>query len=132
LIGENGAGKSTLIKLISGVYQPDAGDFQWQGEPVQFASPSDSLAKGIATIHQELDYFGQLSIAENMLIGEAWPRTAWGGVNWKALNAEAVGGWRTLNFHSRPAGCLRTYRGGKAGSRDRFGSLARRETSDSR
>lgn len=89
LIGENGAGKSTLIKLISGVYQPDAGTFRWQGTPIQFVSPSDSLAAGIATIHQELEYFGQLSIAENMLMGERWPRKPWGGVDWRTLNQEA-------------------------------------------
>ncbi len=96
LIGENGAGKSTLIKLISGVYQPDRGEFCWQGRRVRFGSPSDSLAAGIATIHQELEYFGQLSIAENMLMGEAWPRKSWGGVDWKTLNSEAAR--RLANF----------------------------------
>ncbi len=96
LIGENGAGKSTLIKLISGVHRPDAGDMLWQGQPVRFDSPSDSLSIGIATIHQELDYFGELSIAENMLMGEPWPRTSWHGVDWKSLNAEAAR--RLANF----------------------------------
>ena len=96
LIGENGAGKSTLIKLISGVYQPDAGTFRWQGRPIAFASPSDSLAAGIATIHQELEYFGKLSVAENMLMGEVWPRRRWGGVDWKALSQKA--GRRLANF----------------------------------
>jgi ABC-type sugar transport system ATPase subunit len=90
LIGENGAGKSTLIKLISGVYSPDAGEFRWQGAAINFGSPSDSLAAGIATIHQELEYFGHLSIAENMLMGERWPRKTWGGVDWKSLNQEAA------------------------------------------
>jgi rhamnose transport system ATP-binding protein len=96
LIGENGAGKSTLIKLISGVYRPDAGDMRWRGQAVRFGSPSDSLAAGIATIHQELEYFGQLSIAENMLMGERWPRKAWGGVDWKTLSAKAAN--RLANF----------------------------------
>src|SRR5688572_5958666 len=96
LIGENGAGKSTLIKLISGVYPPDAGELHWQGQPVRFGSPSTSLAAGIATIHQELEYFGQLSIAENILMGERWPRRRFGGVDWKTLNAEAAK--RLANF----------------------------------
>ncbi len=96
LIGENGAGKSTLIKLISGVYRPDAGTFRFAGRPIEFSSPSDSLAAGIATIHQELEYFGKLSVAENMLMGEEWPRKAWGGVDWKTLSQTAAR--RLANF----------------------------------
>ncbi len=105
LIGENGAGKSTLIKLISGVHQPDAGVFRRQGKPVRFGSPGDSLAAGIATIHQELEYFGQLSIAENVLMGERWPRKPWGSVDWKSLNANAAR--RLANFElDLPPGML--------------------------
>ncbi|MCA9072939.1 MAG: sugar ABC transporter ATP-binding protein, partial [Planctomycetaceae bacterium] len=96
LLGPNGAGKSTLIKLISGVYQPDAGAFLWRGQPIRFASPSKSLEAGIATIHQELEYFGQLSVAENMLMGERWPRKSWGGVDWRALQTIAAD--RLANF----------------------------------
>jgi ABC-type sugar transport system ATPase subunit len=53
LIGENGAGKSTLIKLISGVYSPDAGEFRWQGAAINFGSPSDSLAEASRQIETE-------------------------------------------------------------------------------
>src|SRR2546422_4245949 len=90
LIGENGAGKSTLIKLVSGVYPPDGGRIFWQGREVTFTSPHDALAAGIATIHQELAFFGHLSVAENMLLGEPWPRRRWGGVDWNRLHAEAA------------------------------------------
>jgi ABC-type sugar transport system ATPase subunit len=89
LIGENGAGKSTLIKLLSGVYCPDGGSIVWKGSSVRFRSPSDALRAGIATIHQELAYCGHLSVAENLLLGEAWPRNGWGGIDWMALHAEA-------------------------------------------
>ncbi|MCA9116501.1 MAG: sugar ABC transporter ATP-binding protein [Planctomycetaceae bacterium] len=89
LIGENGAGKSTLIRLLSGVHTPDAGDILWQGQPVRFAAPREALAAGIATIHQELEYCGTLSVAENMLLGESWPRNRLGGVDWAALLREA-------------------------------------------
>src|SRR5579864_8764388 len=64
LVGENGAGKSTLIKLLSGVHSPDGGTIRIAGHEVQFAAPRDALAAGVATIHQELECFPQLSIAE--------------------------------------------------------------------
>ena len=89
LIGENGAGKSTLIKVLSGAYRPDGGSIQWQGRPVSFASPHDALEAGIATIHQELSYCGGLMVAENLLLGERWPRRSWGGVDWGRLHEEA-------------------------------------------
>jgi ABC-type sugar transport system ATPase subunit len=90
LIGENGAGKSTLIKILSGVFAPDAGVILWQGKPCRFTSPHDALEAGIATIHQELAYCGHLTVAENLLLGERWPRHAWGGVNWERLHREAA------------------------------------------
>ena len=81
LIGENGAGKSTLIKILSGVHSPDAGTIEWQGHPVHLSSPHDAINAGIATIHQELAYCGHLTVAENLLLGEPWPRHRWGGVD---------------------------------------------------
>ena len=89
LVGENGAGKSTLIKILSGVYPPDGGAIRWRGCEARFSSPRDALQAGLATIHQELTYFGQLSVAENMLLGEPWPRARWGGVNWRELHRRA-------------------------------------------
>jgi len=89
LVGENGAGKSTLIKLLSGVYQPSGGRIVWDGNQVAFTSPRDALDTGIATIHQELEYCGHLSVAENMLLREPWPRSRFGGVDWPALRETA-------------------------------------------
>jgi len=89
LIGENGAGKSTLIKMLSGLYAPDNGVMTWRDQRVQFGSPHDALAAGIATIHQELACFGSLSVAENMLLAEKWPRFFWGGVDWRRLYRQA-------------------------------------------
>jgi ABC-type sugar transport system ATPase subunit len=96
LVGENGAGKSTLIKVLSGVHAPDAGTITWQGRPVAFGSPHEAMDAGIATIHQELACFEHLSVAENMLLGEPWPRHRWGGIHWTRLHAEA--GQRLANF----------------------------------
>ncbi|MEX2287258.1 MAG: sugar ABC transporter ATP-binding protein [Planctomycetaceae bacterium] len=89
LVGENGAGKSTLIRLLSGVHPPDGGGFERGGLPVRFSSPRDAIDAGVATIHQELEYFSSLSVAENMLMGESWPRRRWGGVDWNRLHYEA-------------------------------------------
>jgi rhamnose transport system ATP-binding protein len=89
LVGENGAGKSTVIKLLSGVHPPDRGTIKIAGREVRFTSPKDALEAGVTTIQQELTCFAHLSIAENLLMGEAWPRQKWGGVDWPALNAEA-------------------------------------------
>jgi rhamnose transport system ATP-binding protein len=89
LIGENGAGKSTLIKILSGVHQADAGEIHWNGIATKFSGPLDALRAGIATIHQELAYFENLTVAENLMLGERWPRRAWGGTDWQALKVEA-------------------------------------------
>ena len=89
IVGENGAGKSTLIKVLAGVHRPDDGIVEWRGEPAEFKNPHEALEAGIATIHQELAYFEKLTVAENLLMGQRWPRYRWGGVDWKRLNAEA-------------------------------------------
>ncbi len=70
LLGENGAGKSTLIKLLAGVHAPDQGSISGpDGTKLQLRTPRDALAAGIAVVHQELDLFDNLSIAENMALG---------------------------------------------------------------
>jgi len=69
LLGQNGAGKSTLIKVLSGVYRPDAGTVEWLGDPVTFANPQAAMRAGIATIYQELDLVDDLSVAENIFLG---------------------------------------------------------------
>src|SRR5438093_4024567 len=62
LVGENGAGKSTLMKILEGVYQPDAGQILIDGQPVRFARPADVLAHGIAMIYQELSLAPHLTV----------------------------------------------------------------------
>jgi inositol transport system ATP-binding protein len=52
LMGENGAGKSTLMKIIAGIYQPDAGELRLRGKPIRFDTPLAALQAGIAMIHQ--------------------------------------------------------------------------------
>ncbi|WP_248797767.1 sugar ABC transporter ATP-binding protein [Pseudomonas sp. MWU13-2105] len=69
LMGENGAGKSTLMKIIAGIYQPDAGELRLRGKPVIFDTPLAALQSGIAMIHQELNLMPHMSVAENIWIG---------------------------------------------------------------
>src|SRR3989440_5618146 len=69
LIGENGAGKSTLMKILGGVYQPDAGAIFINGQPVTIHEVSDALNLGIGFIHQELNTLDNLDIAGNVFLG---------------------------------------------------------------
>ncbi|MGA7816013.1 sugar ABC transporter ATP-binding protein [Caballeronia sp.] len=69
LMGENGAGKSTLMKILSGVYQADAGDILIDGKTALIRDTVDAERAGIAIIHQELNLIPQLSVMENMFLG---------------------------------------------------------------
>jgi ABC-type sugar transport system ATPase subunit len=73
LCGENGAGKSTLMKILAGVYEPDSGEIELQGQVRHFSSPADALEAGISMIYQELDLAEDLTVAENIYLG-AEPR----------------------------------------------------------
>jgi len=69
LLGRNGAGKSTLIKILSGATDPTNGTLHVDEKQVQLASPRDAIAKGIATVYQELSLIPDLTVAENILFG---------------------------------------------------------------
>ena len=88
LLGENGAGKSTLIKILTGVYRPDAGSIASDGEPVHFAGVKDAHQAGVVALYQELSIVPTISVAENILLGERTPNTA-GLVRWPEANREA-------------------------------------------
>jgi ribose transport system ATP-binding protein len=68
LLGPNGAGKSTLIKCISGVHEPTSGEILFRGEPLPVGDPAGSLARGVATIYQELDLVEDLTVAESIFL----------------------------------------------------------------
>jgi ABC-type sugar transport system ATPase subunit len=70
LCGENGAGKSTLGKILAGIYAPDEGELVVDGQPVRFANPSDAMAAGIGIVHQELAFCENLTVAENLCLGQ--------------------------------------------------------------
>jgi ABC-type sugar transport system ATPase subunit len=69
LVGDNGAGKSTMIKVVSGLYEPDAGRIEVAGVPVVFHTPMDAMSAGIATVFQDLALVEVLDVATNMYLG---------------------------------------------------------------
>jgi ribose transport system ATP-binding protein len=69
LVGQNGAGKSTLIKCIAGLVTPTAGEILVEGAPLPPGDPAASLARGVATIYQELDLVDDLTVADNLFLG---------------------------------------------------------------
>ncbi len=85
LMGENGAGKSTLMKVLAGMYQPDEGRIVVDGRPVVMATPLEAKKNGVILIHQELSLAEQMTVAENIFLGEL-PHTRWGFVDWKVLS----------------------------------------------
>ena len=86
LMGENGAGKSTLMKVLGGIYQPEEGQIIVGEVPTVMTSPLQAKSKGIVFIHQELSLAEELTVAENIYLGEL-PRRSFGRVDWATLYA---------------------------------------------
>jgi len=84
VLGDNGAGKSTLIKILSGVFPPDAGEFLIEGKPVSLAGPREARAQGIATVFQDLATVPLMSLWRNFFLGQE-PTTGRGPL--RRLNA---------------------------------------------
>ena len=87
LMGQNGAGKSTLIKVLTGLYQPEAGTITLNGEIIAPRRTEEAQALGIQTVYQEVNLCTNLSVAENICAGR-FPRR-WGRIDWAAVNVEA-------------------------------------------
>jgi ABC-type sugar transport system ATPase subunit len=88
LLGENGAGKSTLVKVLSGLVQPDAGTIGVDGAPAELYPSARSQAAGVAVVHQEYSSVPSLTVAENLVLGQAGVSALW--LPWR-LNARARG-----------------------------------------
>lgn len=102
LAGDNGAGKSTLIKIISGVYQPDAGEIRLDGAHVAFATPEAARGHGIETIYQDLALADNLSIGANIFLGREPRRRLFGLLpilDRRTMAAAAQETMARLDFH---------------------------------
>lgn len=107
LLGENGAGKSTVIKMMSGIYQPDEGHIEIDGQQVRIPNVDAARKLGIAVIHQELNMVPQLSIMENLFLGNL-PSSS-GLVNKRAMKRKAKEALKLIQLDedvSRPMGEL--------------------------
>jgi rhamnose transport system ATP-binding protein len=101
LVGENGAGKSTIVKMLAGVHRPDTGSLRVHGADVDFAGPADAKAAGIAVIYQEPTLFPDLSVAENIAMGNQ-PLTRLRQIDRRAMNANAERLFARLGVHLDP------------------------------
>lgn len=89
LVGENGAGKSTLLKILIGAYQPEEGDVLIRGEKIQIKSVKDAEDHGLAMVFQEQSLLPNLSVRENIFLGNEEQFLRWGVINWKKMDQEA-------------------------------------------
>lgn len=87
IVGENGAGKSTLMNILSGVITPDKGEVIYNGKAVRISNPHAAHELGIGTVFQELKVCENLSITENLFLGNEHTKN--GFPDWKKMNAKA-------------------------------------------
>jgi len=78
IVGDNGAGKSTLIKMLTGVYAPDAGEIRVEGEPANFESTRAAIDHGIRAVYQNLGLVDQLDAAGNLFLGNELRKEVFG------------------------------------------------------
>lgn len=106
LIGENGAGKSTMVKVLTGIYQADAGEITIDDRPVKLTTPNHAALSGITAIHQETVLFDDLTVAENIFIGHA-PRTKFKLIDWRKMNHDATALLERIGASIKPTTLLR-------------------------
>ena len=106
IVGENGAGKSTLMKIINGMYRADCGEILINGKKEDINSPFVAKSLGISMIFQELVYVPNLTVAENLCLGNP-PRTKAGLVDWKTMRKNAEEILDVEQIHANPTTIMR-------------------------
>jgi ABC-type sugar transport system ATPase subunit len=103
LVGDNGAGKSTLIKMISGVYRPDAGEIYFNDHQLTFSGPREARDMGIETIYQDLALAENLDVGSNIFLGREVKRPHLGGLiqtlDRQKMRVESAGVLSRLEIH---------------------------------
>jgi ABC-type sugar transport system ATPase subunit len=90
LVGANGAGKSTFMNILAGVVPPSSGDLRLAGKPIAIRSPREARRIGVSTVYQEIGLIPELTVAENLVLGNE-PVSRFGGVNGRRVISAAHG-----------------------------------------
>lgn len=99
LVGENGAGKSTLMKVLGGIYPPDAGEIYFDGKPTKFATAKESIDAGISIIYQEFNLVSTMTIAENIFLGKEIRKGKSFFIDYTAINQKATEAMASLGMN---------------------------------
>jgi len=108
LIGENGAGKSTLVKVMTGIYQPEEGEILYKAIPIQLPTPESAHKVGITAIHQETVLFDELSVTENIFVGQYIYTGLLKKLDWPAMHQKARDILTRLEVQIDPRATLKT------------------------
>jgi len=104
LVGQNGSGKSTLIKILSGFHTADDGsEASVNGRRLELGSPAAAREAGLRFVHQDLGVIGDLTVTENVLLGERYPRGFAGRIRWTEANALAKARLARLGLEIDPS-----------------------------
>lgn len=108
LIGENGAGKSTLVKVMTGIYQPDAGEILYKAIPIHLPTPESAHKVGVTAIHQETVLFEELSVTENIFVGQYLYNGIFKKLDWPEMHRRAQGILSRLEVQIDPHAILKS------------------------
>ena len=108
LIGENGAGKSTLVKVMTGIYQPEEGEILYKAIPIHLPTPESAHKVGITAIHQETVLFDELSVSENIFVGQYLYKGLLKTLDWPAMHRRANEILTRLEVQIDPRATLKT------------------------
>lgn len=108
IVGENGAGKSTLVKVMTGIYQPEEGEILYKAIPIQLPNPESAHKVGITAIHQETVLFDELSVTENIFVGQYLYTGLLKKLDWPAMHRKASEILTRLEVQIDPRATLKT------------------------